>query len=376
MARQVSQQELDSFFNLLKKLADAFGVSGYEDEVRGIIIDELKESADSLEVDRFGNIIAVKKGSEGEPVKIIWDAHMDEIGFFVKHIDDNGFLYLSPVGGWAEQILPGQRVRILTDTGKIIRGVIGMKPPHLMKQEERTKVVPLEELFVDIGVTSREEAEKLGVRVGSPVDLDREAVRLAGDRVTGKAFDDRVGVAVLVKAFKEIEPKEQTIYLVISVQEEVGLKGARVAAQKINPEVGIGVDVTTANDVPGVTPKDHVAYVGKGPALTVADGRNASGLISHPKLLRLFIETAKAEDIPYQIYVMPGGTTDATAISLVGEGVPSIAVSVPTRYIHSPVELLSLKDAVYTAMLVKAATLRITREWYRKEIEWGKQLKK
>ncbi|ABM80991.1 Endoglucanase M [Hyperthermus butylicus DSM 5456] len=374
MTLPISEGELDEFFKLLKKLSDAFGVSGYEDEVRGIIIDEVREAADHVEVDRFGNVIAIKRGGRGT-IKIVWDAHMDEIGFLVKHIDDKGFIYLSPVGGWTDHVLPGQRVRILTDNGTLVRGVIGIKPPHLMKQEERSQVIPLDKLFVDIGASSREEVEKLGIRIGSPVDLDRETIRLVGDRVTGKAFDDRVGVAVLIKAFKEFNPAEQTVYLVIATQEEVGLKGARVAAQKIQPEAAIAVDVTTANDVPGVEAKDRVAEVGKGPALTVADGRNASGLIAHPKLLKLLMETAKAEGIPYQLFILPGGTTDATAIALAGEGVPSAVVSVPTRYIHSPVELLSLRDAVYAAKLVAAATSRITREWYDREILWGKKIK-
>ncbi|KSW12150.1 peptidase M42 [Pyrodictium occultum] len=366
--------EAEEFFRLLKRLADAFGVSGYEDEARGIVVDELREAADELRVDRLGNVIAVKRGERGG-IRMLWDSHMDEIGFFVRDIDEKGFIYLSPVGGWSERVLPGQRVRIRTDDGRIIRGVVGVKPPHLMKPEERDKVIPLDQLFVDIGASSREEAERAGVRIGSPVDLDREATMLLGDRVTGKAFDNRVGVAVLIKAFKEIDGFEPTVYLVVAVQEEVGLKGARVAAQQIQPDAAIAVDVTTANDVPGVAPRDRVAVVGGGPALTVADGRGASGLIAHPKMLRLLIETARSEGIPYQLSILPGGTTDAAAIALAGEGVPSAVVSVPTRYIHSPVELLSLRDALYTARLVKAATRRMTREWYEREILWGARLK-
>ncbi|HIQ24045.1 MAG TPA: M42 family peptidase [Pyrodictium delaneyi] len=366
--------ELEEFFNLLKRLSDAFGVSGYEDEVRGIVIDELREAADELRVDKLGNVIAVKKGERGG-IKVLWDSHMDEIGFFVKSIDDRGFIYLSPVGGWSERVLPGQRVRILTDDGRIVRGVIGIKPPHLMKPEERNQVVPLDKLFVDIGASSREEVERAGIRVGSPVDLDREAIMLLGDRVTGKAFDDRVGVAVLIKAFKEIDGFEPTVYLVVAVQEEVGLKGARVAAQQIGPDAAIAVDVTTANDMPGVEPKDQVARLGGGPVIKVADGRNASGLIAHPKMLRLLIEAARSEGISHQLSILPGGTTDATAIALTGEGVPSAVVAVPTRYIHSPVELLSLSDAVNAARLVMAATRRMTREWYECEILWGARLK-
>ena len=360
--------ELDEFFSLLKRLADSFGISGYEDEIRGIIVDILREYADELRVDRFGNVIAVKRGGRGEP-RILWDSHMDEIGFFVRYIDDRGFLYLSPVGGWSERILPGQRVRIRTRDGRLIRGVIGAKPPHLMKPEERDKVIPLERLFVDIGASSRDEALEAGVEVGSPVDLDREATRLLGTRVTGKAFDNRVGTAVLIEAFKRIEGQEPTVYLVVAVQEEVGLKGARVAAHQIQPDAAIAVDVTTASDVPDVPRQDWVAELGKGPVLKIADGRGASGLIGNPALLKLLRETAEELGIPYQLAILPGGTTDATAISITGKGVPSVVVAVPTRYIHSPVELLDLRDAVNAARLVEEATKRITLDWYRENLE-------
>lgn len=363
-----SIEELNEFFNLLKRLADAFGISGYEDEIRGIVLDEVKKYADEVRVDRFGNIIARKKPGRGYP-KLLWDSHMDEIGFFVRYIDDKGFIYLSPVGGWSERILPAQRVRILTANGSLIRGVIGSKPPHLMKPEERDKVTPLDKLFVDIGASSREEVEKLGIRIGSPVDLDREATRLAGTRVTGKAFDNRVGTAVLIDAFSRIDPVEQDLYLVVAVQEEVGLKGARVAAQQIEPDAAIAVDVTTANDVPDVPPRDWVAELGKGPVLKVADGRSASGLIASPRLLQLLEETAHAKGIPYQRSILPGGTTDATAIALTGRGVPAAVVAIPTRYIHSPVELLDLRDALAASRLIEEATLRITPDWYRENLE-------
>ncbi|BEP16848.1 M42 family metallopeptidase [Pyrofollis japonicus] len=350
--------EIDEFWSLLKKLSDAFGVSGFEDEIRGIVMDELRSAADEVRVDKWGNVIAVKRGGD---TKVMWAAHMDEIGFLVRAIDEKGFLYLAPVGGWSDLVVPAQRLRIRLDDGRIIYGVVGMKPPHLLSPEEQKQVIPLSKLFVDIGVSSREEAEKLGVRIGLPADLDREAVRLTETRVTGKAFDDRVGLAAMIWAFKHIDPAEQTIYAVATVQEEVGLKGARVAAFALRPDAAIALDVTTANDVPGVAVQDRVVELGKGPAIKVADGRNAGGLIAHPKIFKILVETAKQEGIPYQLELLPGGTTDAAAIAFTAEGVPAGTISIPTRYIHSPVELLDLRDALNTAKLLEKASTRINK---------------
>ncbi len=363
----MSEENLNELFSMLKKFSEAFGISGYEDQIRSLIADEVRKVADEVKVDKLGNLIAVKRGSKSS-LKVLWDAHMDEIGFFVKHIDDKGFIYLSPVGGWWDLILPGQRVRILTDDGKLVYGVVGTKPPHLLKPEERDKVIPIDRLFVDIGATSRKEVKELGIHIGSPVDLDRETITLQNDKVTGKAFDDRAGVLALLEAFKNIDPKEIEVYFVAAVQEEVGLKGARVAAYNIYPDVAFAVDVTTANDIPGSDPKEKVAEVGKGPAITISDGRASSGLITHPKLLKLIIDVAKKNNIPYQLSVMSGGTTDGAIIALTKEGIPTATISIPTRYIHSPVEVLSLKDLRYTAKLLELTTLNITRSWYEKEI--------
>ncbi len=352
--------EAGEFFELLKRLADAFGVSGFEDDIREIVIKELEPYADKVEIDRWGNVVAVREGSSG--LRVMWAAHMDEIGFLVRAIDEKGFLYLSPVGGWSDVIVPGQRLRIRLEDGRLIPGVVGMKPPHLLSPEEQKQVPQLSKLFVDIGVTSRDEAERLGLRPGLPVDLDRETVRLAGTRVTGKAMDDRVGLAVMIWAFRKYRG-EATVYAVATVQEEVGLKGARVAAYRLNPDVAIALDVTTANDVPGVGVQDRVAELGKGPAIKVADGRGASGLIAHPKVFKLLVDTAREEGIPYQLEVLPGGTTDAAAIALTREGVPAGVISIPARYIHSPVEVVDLEDALNAARLLVASTERMTPQW-------------
>ena len=358
----------DALFKLLSKLCSVVGPSGFEEDVRGIVIDELKPYADKLWIDSLGNVIAVKKGSRGSS-KLMIATHMDEIGLMINHIDDKGFLRFTPIGAWTERILLAQRVLIKTKDGKIIRGVIGSKPPHIMKPEEAQKVVPMKELFIDIGVKSREEAEKLGVTIGSVAVMDRDVVRLGGDTVSGRAFDDRIGVTVLVEAFKALEDHEVDVYAVATVQEEVGLKGARVAAFAIEPHVALAIDVTVANDIPGVPEHEWVTRVGKGPAIKIMDGRSGSGLIAHPAVRELLIKAAEEEKIPYQLEVLPGGTTDASIIQLNKEGVPAGTISVPTRYVHSPIELLSLEDALNTVKLVLAFTKRITREWIEKNLK-------
>ncbi len=352
----------DSIFSILSKLCSVVGPSGYEDDVRGIVVDELKPYADSLWIDSLGNVIALKKG-RGEG-KLMLAGHMDEIGLMISYIDDKGFLRFNPIGGWSERILPGQRVLIKTSTGKLIRGVIGSKPPHIMKPEEAQKVIPMKELFIDIGATSRDEARKLGVEVGDVAVIDRDVARIGnGDIVTGRAFDDRIGVAVMIEAFKALENTNVDIYAVATVQEEVGLKGARVAAYSIEPHVALALDVTIANDIPGVPENEWVTRIGKGPAIKIMDGRSGSGLIAHPAVRKLLIEVAKEENIPYQLEVLPGGTTDASIIQLNKEGVPAGTVSIPTRYVHSPIELLSLEDALNATKLVIGFAKRITRTW-------------
>lgn len=363
----IDETEKSNFFVLLKKLSDALGVSGYELEVKPLIMEEIKDLADEIRVDKLGNIIAFKKGSSKGP-KIMLAAHMDEIGLVVTHIDNRGFLRFTGIGGWNERILPGQRVIIRTEKGKI-RGVIGMKPPHIMTPEEKKQILEMGKLFVDIGVSSKEEATNLGVKIGSVMILDREMVRLAGtDRVTGKAFDDRIGVAVLIhvlKALKNVE-HEANVYAVFTVQEEIGLKGATVSAFAVKPDVGIAVDVTIANDVPVVEEKDWITQMGKGPAIKVLD----KGNISHPKVREMLIKIAEEEKIPYQLEVLTGGATDAAAIMLTREGVPVSTISIPTRYIHSPIEVIDLKDAIYASKLLASFVKKVNNEWVMELNKW------
>jgi endoglucanase len=338
---------------LLKKLSNAPGVSGFEEEIRKIITDELKDHVDEIEADSMGNIIAVKKGKNGK--KIMLAAHMDEIGLMVRFIDKNGFIKFSKIGGINDQMLLNQEVIIHSKKGKIL-GVIGAKPPHRMKPAEKKKVLEYENMFIDIGASSREEAEEL-ISIGDPVTIKHEFSNLRGNLVTGKAFDNRVGCYVLVEAMKRAKTSA-TIYGVGTVQEEVGLKGAKTSAFKINPDMAIALDVTICGDHPGIKFEDAPAKINKGPAIILTDA-SGRGIITHPMVKKLLIEAANEEKIPYQLEVSEGGTTDATAIHLTREGIPTGVLSVPTRYIHTPVEVASLEDIENTIKLLIAAIEKI-----------------
>lgn len=341
---------------LIKKLSNAHGVSGYEDELREIIRGELEGTADEIKIDSMGNLIATRNGSEFE---LMLSAHMDEIGFVVKQIDDRGFIRIAPIGGWFSQIALAQRV-VLYAKQKIY-GVIGCKPPHLMKDEERKKPIEISDMFVDIGARSKEDVFNLGISVGTPVALDREVVMLANNRITGKAFDNRVGVGVAIEAFRRSKSNE-TIHLVATVQEEVGLKGAKTSAFSIEPNVAIAVDSCVSADFPGSESAHMDIALGKGAVITVVDA-SGRGLIVSQAVLRWLKETAEKHKIPYQLEVAEGGTTDASAINLTKSGIPAGVVSIPARYIHSPVEVVDLNDVNTAVELITRATENV-REYF------------
>jgi len=328
-----------SLEDTLEKLSNACGVAGREEEVKRLLSEMLKPYVDEVKEDKLGNIIGVKRGGENAP-KVMLAAHIDEIGLLVKTISKDGFLQFTKIGGIDDRILIAQNVIVHTEKGPL-HGIIGSKPPHIQKEEERKKVVTYDELFIDIGAESFEEAKQMGVKIGDPVSFNIKFAKIGKDSALGKAFDDRVGCAVMIEAMKQLEKTECTVYAVGTVQEEVGLRGATTAAFGLYPDVGIAIDVTVAGDVPGVKDFEAPVKLRKGPSLTVAD----YGLITHPKVLRLLIDAAEKNGIPYQLETGLQGTTDAARISLTREGVPSGVISIPTRYIHSPASLLSLKDA-------------------------------
>jgi len=313
----------------------------------------LKPYVDEICVDKLENVIAVKKGKKTAP-KIMLAAHMDEVGLMVKTISKDGFLQFAKMGGIDDRILLAQKVTVHTEKGPL-PGIVGSKPPHIQKEEERKKIVTFDELFIDVGAESREDAAKMGIKVGDVIGFDVKYARIGKDTVIGKAFDDRVGCAVMIETLKLLEKSDCTIYAVGTVQEEVGLRGAATAAFGVDPDVGLALDVTVAGDVPGVREFDTTVKMGKGPTLTVSD----SGLITHPKVLRLLLDSAEENKIAYQVEAGLLGSTDAARISLTRQGVPSGTISVPTRYIHSPVGMLSLKDAENSAKLATVAIQKI-----------------
>jgi len=343
-----------SLAELLERLSNACGVAGREEEVKSLMIELLKPQVDEVRVDKLENVIGIRKGSKDAP-KVMLAAHMDEIGLMVKTISKKGFLQFTKMGGIDDRILLAQKVTVYTEKGPL-HGIIGSKPPHIQKEEERKKVMPYDELFIDVGAENQEEAKKMGVKIGDPVGFEIRFAKIGKNVAIGKAFDDRVGCAVMIEALKQLDKTDCTIYAVGTVQEEVGLRGAGTAAFGIYPDVGIALDVTVAGDVPGVKEFEAPVKMGKGPSLTVAD----YGLITHPKVLRLLIDTAEEGKIPYQLETGLPGSTDAARISLTREGVPSGSISVPTRYIHSPASMLSLKDAEKAAKLTAAAIQKIS----------------
>ena len=335
---------------LLRELCLASGVSGFEEEVKRIMQRELKKSCSEVKEDRFGNVIG-RKGSG--KTKIMLAAHMDEVGLMVKHVGKEGFLNFVKVGGIDDRILLHQRVIVQSKKGSF-PGIIGLKPPHLQKDEERKKVVKHDEMFIDIGAKNRKEAEKL-VSVGDPVLFESSFGSLSKDLYYGKAIDDRIGCYMLLKIMEKI-PKniDAEIYAVGTTQEEVGLKGARVAAYSINPEYAIAIDTTISGDTPGIKETESDLKLGKGPSITIMEAAGR-GVVSHPLVRDALIAAAKKRKIPYQIDVLEGGMTDAAIIYLTREGIPCGVVSCPTRYIHGPTAVFDMRDVNNAVKLVLSA---------------------
>jgi len=344
---------------ILKALSEARGVSGDEQEVRAIIRDAIRDVVDEAKTDTIGNLLAVKHGTGRDRLRVMISAHMDEVGLMITGHSSDGLLEVRSVGGLDPRVLPGS----LWDVGPDrLPGVIGIKPIHLLENGESEKVADIENLYVDIGATGKNEAQKL-VPIGTTGTFATR-FREMGPTVSGKAFDDRAGCAVLVELLRAVAPVTCDIHAAFTVQEEVGLRGAHVAAYAVEPECAFALEGTIADDLPknkkGTSPTTEL---GKGPAITVMD----RSFMADRRLLALVRDTANELKIPYQIKQPGVGGTDSGAIHMSREGVPSITLSVPCRYIHSPVALLNLSDFANTVRLLQESIMCLSRDTLRRE---------
>jgi endoglucanase len=349
---------MDKIELLLKDLTEADGIAGYEVDASSTIrkyFDPLGE----IIYDKLGSLICKKIGLSKEP-RVMLAAHMDEIGFMVKYITKEGCIRFSPLGGWWDQVLLGHRVRIKTNKGDLI-GTIGAKPPHLLSDDERKKVVEKKEMYIDIGATSQQEVEDAGVRVGDPiVPVSAFSVLANPKTYMAKAVDDRVGCALVIAVLQRLKTIDHpnAVFGVATVQEEVGLRGATTSAEIVNPDVAIILEVDIAGDVPGIKPEESSVKLGAGPTLLAHDAR----MIPNLKLRDTVIEVAKKLNIPLQISAIECGATDGGAIHLHRIGVPTVVLSVPTRHIHSHNALLRRDDFDHTVELAMALVQTLDKE--------------
>lgn len=331
----------------LERFLSTISPSGFETEAAAVWQEEAGKFAQRTWVDLHGNAFASL--NEGGAPRVMLAGHMDEIGLMVSYITDGGYLYVRPIGGWDAQILPGQRVWVRTKTGRVL-GVIGRKPIHLLEDEDKKKVVKVEELWIDIGARSKAEAQKKA-DIGDPVVLALNPDRLAEDLLVARGVDDRIGAFVVLEALRHLKAREPkaAVFAVATVQEEIGIRGARTSAYGLDPTVGIAVDVCHATDTPGTEgEKRKLGETALGMGPVIARGPNIN-----PKLFDLLVATAKKAKIPYQIEPAPAGTgTDANAMQLNRAGMATALVSIPNRYMHSPCEAVSLRDVANAAKLI------------------------
>lgn len=332
---------------LLTRLCEESGAPGFEDRIRAIFRKEIEPYVDRFESDGIGNVIAIRDGEGDNPRKIMLAGHMDEIGFVVTHIDDRGFLRIHPLGGFDPKTLIAKRVRVINAQNEEFIGVIGSKPIHIMSPEERKKLPELKELFVDVGLPAEKVTECIDI--GDPVTLHQDCVQI-GNRLSGKAMDNRVSIYTLIETLKRVKSRKVAIYAVATAQEEIGIRGATTAAHKIGPDLGVAIDVTLACDLPSAKPDEYISTLGDGVAIKILD----SSSISNPKLVRHFRELARKHEIPHQLEILPRGGTDAAGIQRGGDAVSAITLSIPTRYVHSVVEMIDTGDLEATVALLTA----------------------
>lgn len=326
---------------MFKELTEAKGISGNEKEAREVMKKYIEPYATEVFKDHLGSLIAKKVGQEDGP-KVMVAGHLDEIGLMVTRIDDNGFLYFQTIGGWWSQVMLAQRVTVCTQKGDIV-GVIGSKPPHIMPAEARRKPYEIKDMFIDIGATSKEEAESFGVRPGDSVVPYFEFQPMKNEKLLlAKAWDNRVGCAIAIEVLKQLKDADHpnVVYGVGTVQEEVGLRGAKTSTNMIEPDIGIAVDTGIAGDTPGISPNDADSKIGKGPQIIIYD----ASMVSHKGLRDFVIKTADDNNIPYQYASIAAGGTDSGSIHLTANGVPALSIGIATRYIHSHAGIIHEDD--------------------------------
>lgn len=347
----------ETLLGLLSELTAINAPAGFEGPVVSQMRELLMPLADEVTVDHMGNLYAVKKGADPGPTLMI-TAHSDEIGAIVKSIEPNGFIRFDKLGGTVDSLLIGRMVRI---NGHL--GVVGVKAGHLMTEKERSSILPHTQMYIDVGAKDADEVRTLGIRTGDPIAYESELKFFANsDRFAGKAIDDRIGCAVMVALFRELQTVSfaGTLVGVITVQEEVGLRGATVAAYSVNPTMAIALDTMPCGDTPDVDfHRELPVGIGRGPAFQVMSGGGARGILASPVMKRLLIETAEREGLPYQVTTFTGGNTDASAMHLVREGIPCGVVALPRRYSHSPVEMGDINDATAALKLLKSFVLQM-----------------
>ena len=342
-------------FYFFKELVEAPSPSGFEQPAQRVIRTALAGVADELRTDVLGNVIATVNGPAGAP-RLMLAGHCDEIGFMVKYIDDRGFLFFAPIGGVDAHLVPGQRVTVHAASGPVA-GVVGRRPIHQLETTERDKVMPFKSQFIDIGCVDKAAAQAL-VAIGDPVTFAVGVERLQGQRVTSRALDDKMGAYVVTQVLREVRRRgdqRATVVGVSTVQEEVGLRGGTASAYGIRPDLGIAVEVGFASDYPDADHK-HAGEIRLGQGPILARGPNIN-----PVLFELLTATAREEKIPFQVMGIPRATgTDANVMQLARGGVATALVSVPLRYMHTPVEVLDLDDLQHVVQLLAALCARIT----------------
>jgi len=344
-------------FKFFKELIEAPSPSGFEQPAQRVIREALADVADDVRTDVMGNVVAHVKGPKGAP-RLMLAGHCDEIGFMVKYVDDQGYLFFAPIGGVDAHLVPGQRVTVHTSGGPIA-GVVGKRPIHQIEVKDRETVVPFKSQFIDVGCSSKDDAVEL-VSIGDPVTFRVGVERLQGTRLTSRAFDDKMGAFIVAQVLREVRRQNRMtvdLHGVSTVQEEVGLRGGATSAYGVQPDIGIAVEVGFASDYPGADHKDlGEVSLGKGPV--IARGPNIN-----PVLFDLLKKTAEEENIPCQIMGIPRATgTDANVMQLVHGGVATALISIPLRYMHTPVEVLDWVDLEGAVKLLSALCSRITKD--------------